>query len=394
MRIALRTGGGRGDYELAGSQGDLSASSLFDRQITYEITPQIMIPGRSFACLRNGKPRIRLNEGHRSYTTHFYALLASILLLPKPIRELKTTTRSVDLVRYESYCITAIPVDVGRMDGSSVVLRPTALLLENANHQRETIDFVDRFARITAIWSAAEGKDSPLAGLLRHHQASVLTVDPDYRNIEQAAQSIAQFVKTELDPLDTLEASFGLSSDGSPKSQKPDEATDGFGVDDQSTPLEAQLENVKKWREVASRGYAAQQFRTNVTKSYDFRCLFSGQRLPKTDATLSVGVDAAHILPWSTHGINAISNGLCLNKSCHWALDAGVLKFFYDPAITQYVIEVPGRVKAAASKTDFDMGYFESLAGPVPQCRLPKNSDGWPSPAYLAELNAVIYPDG
>lgn len=394
MRIALRTGGGRGDYELAGSQGDLTASSLFNRQISYEITPQITIPGRSFACLRNGKPRIRLDEGQRSRTTHFYGLLASILLLPKPKRELRTTTGSTDLVRYESYCITAIPVDVERMDDSSVVLRPTLLLLENAHHQRATIDFVDRLARITALWNAAEGKDSPLAELLRQHQASVLSGDPDYKDIENSAQSIADFQHTELDPLDALEAIFGLTSDVGPQPPKPDETTVGFGVEDQSTPIEARLENVRKWREVASRGYAAQQFRANVTNAYDFRCLFSGQRLPKTDATISVGVDAAHILPWSTHGINSISNGLCLNKSCHWALDAGVLKFWYNPGIARYVIEVPGRMKAEAVKSNFDLGYFESLAGPVSEDRLPESREIWPSPAYLDQLNAVIFLDG
>lgn len=170
--------------------------------------------------------------------------------------------------------------------------------------------------------------------------------------------------------------------------------TDGFGMEDRNTPLEARLQNIKKWREVAIRGAAAQKFRTNVTASYDFRCLFSGQRLPKTEVTLSAGVDAAHILPWSKHGINDLSNGVCLSKLCHWALDAGVVKFFYDNDINQYVIDVPSRVKAAASKTDFDMKYFDSLVGRIPEERLPKNKQAWPSAAYLDQLNSVMFSDG
>lgn len=42
MRIALRTSGGRGEYELAGKQGEIAASSLFDHPLLYELTPEII----------------------------------------------------------------------------------------------------------------------------------------------------------------------------------------------------------------------------------------------------------------------------------------------------------------------------------------------------------------
>lgn len=62
MRIALRTGGGRGVYELAGSQGTYRASDLFNREMFYELTPDLVVPGRAVPDVRQGKPRIKLNN--------------------------------------------------------------------------------------------------------------------------------------------------------------------------------------------------------------------------------------------------------------------------------------------------------------------------------------------
>jgi hypothetical protein len=41
MRIALRPSGGRGDYELAGSDNGVPASELFEKQFYYQITPSL-----------------------------------------------------------------------------------------------------------------------------------------------------------------------------------------------------------------------------------------------------------------------------------------------------------------------------------------------------------------
>jgi hypothetical protein len=67
MRIALRTGGGRGVYELAGSQGTCRASDLFQKELYYELTPDLVIPGRARADRRQGKPRIKLDEQKKNY---------------------------------------------------------------------------------------------------------------------------------------------------------------------------------------------------------------------------------------------------------------------------------------------------------------------------------------
>lgn len=392
MRIALRTGGGRGVYELAGRQGKLLAADLFDRNIFYELTPNIVIPGRAIASRRSGKPRILLDEQQR--TTHFYRLLAAVLLLPKPKREFKTT-HGVELLKFEAYSMTAIKVDVADLSSTRVVLRPTDLLLENADNLQAKVEFAQRMSRIARLWEAASAQSTPLAQAVQNLQQAILAPNPDYKTIEDHAQAISDALQTDGDPLPVLEQRLGVGEaqqEPSPLS-RPTQFTHqaDFGVEDDASPIEARLERVKQWREMAVRGSAGEKFRRDVRSTYDFRCLFSGQRLPKTAATESAGVDAAHILPWSTHNINAVANGLCLNKLCHWAFDAGVVKLFFDSSVSSYLLEVPAAVRKAANKVSFDLGYFEGLTGPIPAARLPKNSKLWPSPKYLDELNKFMF---
>jgi hypothetical protein len=154
--------------------------------------------------------------------------------------------------------------------------------------------------------------------------------------------------------------------------------------------LEARIERVKQWRQLAVRGSSGLRFRHDVASAYDYRCLFSGQRLPRLEVTDSAGVDASHILPWSTHDIDSVRNAVCLDKLCHWAFDEGVLRLTFDESVNAYVLDVPPDVQSAARRSNFDMGYFESLTGPIPASRLPRNQAAWPSKNYLGELNRVM----
>jgi hypothetical protein len=392
MRIALRTGAGRGVYELAGRQGNLNASDLFDREIFYELTPSIIIPGRAIASRRSGKPRILLDERER--TTHFYRLLAAVLLLPKPKRQFKMTHGS-ELLKFEAYSMTAIKVDVSDITRSKVVLRPTDLLLENADSLQTKVEFTQRMSRIARLWERASGEKTPLAQLINDLKRAILIADPDYKAIEDCAQKISDAVKTDGDPLPIVEQLLGISdaqNEPVPRVNTPQFTHQAdFGVEDDTSPVEARFERIKQWRQLAVRGAAGQRFRNDVTGSYDFRCLFSGQRLPKTAATESAGVDAAHILPWSTHNINSVANGLCLNKLCHWAFDAGVVKLSFDRSCGAYLIEIPKEVRRAARMANFDLIYFETIVGQIPEARLPKTRKLWPSPNYLVKLNEFMF---
>jgi hypothetical protein len=371
----------------------LAASDLFDHEISYELTPGIVIPGRSVAALRQGKPRIKLDDDARDRTTHLYRLLSAVLLLPKPKRELKTT-HGDELLQFESYSVTAIKVDVAGLNEDSVILRPTDLLLENADDRQGEVEFTTRMARVLRLWDAAMKQESPLAEMVRKWAEAVRATDPNYKTIERCAQEISDSLNTTADALPIAEEQLGVSqagqdadSLGMPLQHTP---KDDFGLEDDVSPQEALVQRVKVWRQQAERGSSGRKFSRDVSDAYGYRCIFSGQRLPRLEITDSPGVDSAHILPWSTHDLNSVRNGLCLNKQCHWAFDQGILRLAFDRKSNTYTVSVPGTVKQAASKASFDLEYFESLAGPIPEARLPRDNALWPSPAYIAELNRYM----
>ena len=138
------------------------------------------------------------------------------------------------------------------------------------------------------------------------------------------------------------------------------------------------------------RGASATTFRRNVREAYESRCLFTGQHLPRTEATSTAGVDAAHILPWSRFDLDATKNGVCLNKQCHWAIDEGLLRLSFDDAENSYAISIPNPVRLAAEAVHFDLKSFDALVGLVPRNRLPSNAALWPSKPYLVELNRFL----
>ncbi|MBT8421067.1 MAG: HNH endonuclease [Gammaproteobacteria bacterium] len=388
MRIALRTGGGRGVYELAGTQGAYKASDLFNRKLFYELTPDLVIPGRARADQRQGKPRIKLDD--QKITTHLYRLIAGILLLPKPKREFRNTGGDV-LVSFENYSITAIKIDLSSVSTDKAIVRPTDILLANHDGLEQRIRFVDRMSRILVLWEIAGETDSELGALLQAHRDCVYASKVDFKAVERSAKTLLDHFGTVHDPLKRIEASMGLLADIEEEDSKPIIIGSAFGLDDDNMPQLARIENLKRWRQVSIRGSAAAQFRSKVRAVYNDTCLFTGQRLPKMEITASAGVDAAHILPWSSHNINSVTNGLCINKQCHWALDSGVIRLSYDSPARQYMIDIPEPVKTEATKCGFDLKEYEAIEGPIPKNRLPDSQKLWPSPEYLQTFNKIMF---
>ena len=395
MRIALRTSGGRGEYELAGSQGSVSVSDLLGFNLCYEITPELIIPGRSFATKAQGKPRLRLSK--QNNPIHLYRILAAVLLLPKPIRELHKTHGS-QLLSRDAYSMTAIKVDVARIDKGNgrVILRPTDILLGNASNEEASLGVAQRMSRILRVWRAAETRTDPLSGLLRQHRDAVRAENADHKQIEQAAYGVIGFVGMDADALSEIEsrlfgASFGTLGEEEYMEWGGASVWNSFGVDDELSQTAAKHQRVKQWRLVAVRGAEGAEFRKKVSESYKFRCMFSGARMPKMETTDSCGVDAAHILPWATHNINAPGNGLCLSKQCHWAFDEGILKLDWDNGNKTYVLSIPKKIEKSARASQFDLGYFQQLVGAIPHGNLPADKTLWPDVRYLAELNRFMF---
>lgn len=386
MRIALRTSGGRGEYELAGRQGGIGVEKLLDHNLLFELSPEIRIDGHSAASRVQGKPRIRLDDpGEYS---HAYSFLAGSLLLPQPKRALKETSSEPDFIRNGRFAVTAIDIDIADLDSSAADLRPTKLWLGNAAGLTRSVDVAFRMAQVQAIWEAARTQDSDIAAQVRAHEDAVLA--GDHRGIKVGAAALRTALETEGDILDELTAQLGMEGEDTAISSTTGEVPIE-GVEDDADPADAARRAVAQWRRSVVRSAEGRAFSQRVRVAYRDRCALSGDVLPKLPHTVSPGVDGAHILPWARYELNTLRNGICLNKLCHWAFDAGVIRIDYDEASSAYLVGIPDRVRDEGLPAGMSLDYFAALEGPIPEDRLPEDVAQRPSSKYLDQLNAEVF---
>jgi hypothetical protein len=255
------------------------------------------------------------------------------------------------------------------------------------------MSFADRMTRVLRVWTAAAAVERPVADAVRAHATAFTSTASSAKTLVQAYTDLRTALdKPDGDMLPILEAEFGTGvPELSALGAVIDEPTENEFVEDvHLNPLEARIERVRQWRLCSVRGGAATAFRRDVMQAYNWRCLFSGQRLPRTKATLAAGVDAAHILPWSRFDLDATSNGLCLSKQSHWAFDTGLFRLNYDEGERSYVVSIPDSVRLAAAASQFDLGSFDEMSGVIPRNRLPANEALWPSRHYITKLNRFL----
>ena len=351
----------------------------------FELTPEISIDGHAAVRRMQGKPRIRLDDSRRY--SHAYAILAASLLLPQPKRELRETSTEADLVHEGAYAITDIDIDIANIQDGYVALRPRRLWLRNAAGVIRSVDVPTRFAQVQALWDAARTRDSDLAELVRIHEAAV--VGGDHRAVKAASKALQNRAAADKDPLDRIAANLELQ----PQEMAFSSATNTVPsetVEDDVDPSEAARRTVAQWRKVVVRSPEGRAFSQQVRTAYSYRCALSGDFLPKLATTASPGVDGAHILPWARYELNSLRNGICLNKLCHWAFDAGIIRIDGDPK-DGYSVSVPARVREKGLPAGMSLDYFIGLEGTIPRDRLPADEGEWPSYLYLERLNAEIY---
>ena len=385
MRIALRPSGGRGDYELAGSFNTISASDLLEKEFYYQITPDLIISGKAQTHRLSGKPRIRPERGGE----HPYVVISSLLLLPPPRRELiKTGDQELLELQRQNYTLAGIDVEIVNTDSKSVTFAPQTIWARNQASYLK-LDYDERISIISTIWEAAGiVKDELSILLLAHKQA---TISSNHGVLKQLAKEILRFFSTDSDILPLLLMHYKLpSAAGFSYSGVKGESSDFADEDDSTSRTELHRERVRKWRLQSDRGPGAREFSSKVKNSYNYRCLFSGERFPKLDPLNSPGVDSAHILPWASHQLNIVENGICLCKQCHWAFDNGLLKLDFDTQTNDYILSIPEDVKNAAINNNFDLHTFNKNLGVLDKSRLPINHKLWPSPKNINELNSKL----
>lgn len=387
MRIALRTSGGRGEYEVAGSHESIRVHDIFDREIVLELLPGVRFPTNNFVRHTQGKPRIRLFDPHAD--SHVYLILAAILLLPKPKREIGATPGGKVQIYKDNFSVMSIPFDVVELTPSEIVVSPTQMILSNSSLDSVRLDVIERLRIVMACWDAASTQSSAFArGMVMHKDTFH---SRDVKAIISAAESIRIATIEPDDPLRHVTKDLNLPNLDElmwlgVHATETEEAM-GLGEENLEELKEAARNRIKVWRQVASRGAAGAKFSAEVREAYNHTCLFTGMRLPKTAMTGSSGVDAAHILPWAEYNLNAVSNGLCLSKLCHWAFDAGILRLEYDVATSKYGIQLSTAALAAESAGLLRLNGLKDIQGTVSTSLLPKDSANWPNPSFLNVYN-------
>ena len=390
MRIALRTSGGRGEYEVAGSHEAIRVHDVFNRQIVLELLPGMRFSTSNFIRHTQGKPRIRLLEPYAD--SHAYLILAAILLLPKPKREIGATPGGKLQIYKDNFSVFSIPFDVVEMTSTELIVCPTQMVLSNSTFDSVRLDIIERMKIIMGCWEAAGKQTSALASAVTQHKNAFN--NRDVKGIISAAESIRLANIEPDDPLRHITKELDLPN--------LDElmwlgihATDteeamALGEDNLEELKEAARNRIKIWQQVASRGAAGAKFSIDVRQAYNHTCLFTGMRLPKVPATGSSGVDAAHILPWAEYDLNSISNGLCLSKLCHWSFDAGILVMNYNPSTSKYLIALSDAAIEAESTGLLSLGELKNIQGVVSTSLLPKDIANWPNPSFLKVYNDAL----
>ncbi len=391
MRIALRTSGGRGEYELAGRQCETKNSDLYDKKIFFELFPGVTINGYTVAKKLQGKPRIRVFD--KINGVHSYRIIAAMLLLPKPIRELHKTPDSDIILLSGKYSILGIDVDVVAVTETEAILRPKIIYAGNTSEVVYKIYFPERMALISELWSKSDLAPSPLKNLIESHAEAVTSGNLSHHVVEEVAHAIEEYFGSGGDVLKKALIAVTGTGTVSEVAAVVNPITDDEWKtmeDDDTSSFESVVEQVRKWRQVADRGVSGRSFSEEVKAAYNYRCLFSGSRMPPLLQRKSAGVDSAHILPWAQHQINSVTNGICLNKLCHWAFDSGVVKL--DVQDKKYFLIVPDTIKEAASIASFDLEYFLELEGQIDENSLPADKSKWPKPEFIKKLNAAMFP--
>lgn len=372
MRISLRTSGGRGEYELAGDQPPFTIDNVLEKRILVRMAPSLIFDSGNIPKRLAGKPRIRVEQG----SNHVYQFFAAAYLLPTPKRELGATGNAPMVLKEMQYSIAHINFYIVDSSDNSITIAPTSIECRNTSDTPIIIDHAHRLAQVSMLWA----RFSALDCMIQHREAFE---SHDVTQIKTAWRAVLRFFELDTSPL-------GWSM----VSCREDSTIDSVGLSPEHTviqPIEARIREFSNYRLQAIRSNESRRFSGEVKTRYDFRCVFTGMRLPRPGNGAIPGVDAAHILPWNTYDVNVVNNGLCLSKTCHWAFDNGILRLDYNRTLSRYELSIPESTRHLATQIGLDLSHFSSLCGAIPQDRFPANIAHRPDPDLIDRLNSDLY---
>ncbi len=383
MQIRLRPSGGRGEYELAGSHGNVRGADLYGLELEFDFGLDLRVPLRAVADVHDGKPRIRLDDPHTC--AHAAKVIAALLLLPQPIREIRQTGGTSESIDFQRCAYSSIVVDVVNKNATTVVLRPRTIVVINGHNASETVDVLSRFDYVKRAWEGMLVASPQLQDAIAVHKGIANATSFDHKSLIAAANKVLNTPTAAT----LFEPHLSIAGSDTEIVLTPPPLTE----DDPSSPIDVNRELRKRlaWR--AERGADGRRFKKDVSAAYAFKCAFTGESLPPLGKGYLPGVDAAHIYPWSRKGSNDVTNGLSLSKQMHWAFDEGILRLRYAaPTASTLLVDMPSEIAILAKSTGFDLGSYLAVCGTVPAANLPVDPSMWPSRKSLELYNELMFP--
>lgn len=382
MHIAFQRGGGRGVYELVGGQSEYSANRL-EGWTLYLRWPDGIVRETGLEVEgESGKPRLR---SLWSPAFQIGRMVASMLMLPAPIRTFLSASSGLPVARTKEYVLTRLgfgPETEFAGITDIVTIDPAFVDLDNLT-DKESIGVEQRWRRIEAVYSSIERLPAAVLEQVELHRAYMASGQPVTGSLEPIVSSIMRALAlananwdSATDPLPGLEQLLGISPSLDPSLPPPD----ALGEDE---PL-VSARSAHQYRLAKMRGSSGRRFSTQIRAAYADRCAFCGAKYGGVRGVRS-GVDAAHILAWSKYDLDVVPNGMSLCKLHHWAFDEALLMPVYDGS--DFVL------KFTELSTQFETDALSKLGQnefAVPANWLPTEKSDWPSKTYLERLYADL----
>ncbi len=385
----LTSGGGRGDYEVAGDYGSIKASDLLGHDLRVSLDAGSPASTGLFVSYQGGKRRLRRRN---STGIQIQRQVAAALLLPKATRDETTLLGGQPTIKLNCYVMRRILLSKVELQPTEASLSIAALELSNGSNNAEEIDVPSRMLRVKRVHQFAANFVSPIKELLAEHQELLSARTPVPRRAETIVQELmpaiaeaapdydAEYVQG-TDVLGVLETMIDA-----PVVERPLDIA-------AMAPDEIQLRRreAMQWRRwAAARGGASVEFRRKVRLAYDSRCIVCGQRFPQSEVCRVPGVDSAHILPWAQFDLDIIPNGLCLCKNHHWAFDQQLIAIYPQPGVFRVVVTPRAQQALGAAATS--LAGLRQHEGLIPLDRLPARQENWPSAQLLHQLYEEVPP--
>jgi hypothetical protein len=382
LHIGFRTSGGRGEYEVVGSHSGYSAISL-EGWSFYIRWPDGIVRDTNLWLdpAGSGKPRLRSMLENENDKIQIGRVIAAMLLLPDPRRELPETGDDPEVVQRKKYVMDQISLGA---DGTEfdpvtdrVTLDPTAAMLKNTAYS-EFIGVRDRWQRIQAVNAKLAALPTAVADAVRAHRDFLASGRPIDKTLVAMVDDIGKALAPEVmghdwrfDCLPVLEVMANIVLPPSPGVPPPDELPEEMP--------EIKARSAHQYRLAKVRGPAQRKFSVLIRESYGHRCAFCGGKFGGY-VGIGSGLEAAHILAWASYDMDIVQNGMSLCRTHHWAFDAGLVLPVFDHG--SYVLRF---TSLAAELDDVSRSLLGEDGFVIPDEWLPQDAGMRPSPAILQQ---------